>query len=71
MKVNLENRSWGTEMELIPENLKEVTHLFRMVRNSRKETPTMFLSFNNDDPKCYVTFYSLRGNAKKTNSLSL
>ncbi len=71
MKVNVENRTWGTEIELIPETLKDVTDLFKMVRNSKKQKPEMHLSFNQQSPICYLSLPSLKGNSTKPNSISL
>jgi hypothetical protein len=52
MKVIFTDNQWGSDIELIPETIKEAADLFRLARNASSKKPYISQSFNNraDNP---------------------
>lgn len=48
MKLRFFQGKYGSNIELTPENVKEVAELTRVVKNSKKETPRVSISFPED-----------------------
>jgi len=60
MKVTIEERNNGLELEFYPETIEEVGTLFRFANNAKREPADIFLTFNSDKPYMNVYMRKIR-----------
>ncbi len=69
MKVEIQETQYGLDINLTPENLQEVSQLFRFTNNMKKEKPSVYMTFSDSQTKCYINMSKVN-RSKQVNSIS-
>lgn len=69
MKLLFDENDYGTFITLQPETMEEVSQLFRMAKNSKKQPADIYMRFDGKQPEAHVAFYKVK-KEKQINSVS-
>lgn len=64
MKVSIEERNNGLELEFYPETVEDMTKLLRFSNNAKREPADIFLTFSSDKPYMSVYMRKIRPNSQ-------
>jgi hypothetical protein len=60
MRVSIEERNNGLELEFYPETVEDMTKLLRFANNAKREPADIFLTFGTDKPYMNVYMRKIR-----------
>lgn len=69
MKIEFVEDKWNSTVKFVPETPQEVASLLRMIKNSKKEPPSFYLSFseyNKEGVWCHLDIAKYRETSNKT-----
>jgi hypothetical protein len=64
MIISYNENKWGMDINMTPETPKEVAELLRISKNAKAEKPTIYFSFSDDKPTCYISLNKVKENVQ-------